>query len=129
MLEFQVSNHVLVMDLTPMHALDQGPRDLFPPEWEDHHDFEAGTVIDRRGPASGSYTEIRVDDSPRNVSFPTASTALPTRRIMGQLGAASPDRTCEGEDLEIFKKGLLLMVAYTVTVQGKRITLSRNPPG
>ena len=38
------------------------PRDLFPPEWEDHRDFEAGTVIDRWGSEAGSYTEMRVDD-------------------------------------------------------------------
>jgi hypothetical protein len=45
-LEFQVSNHALDMELTALHVLVQGPRDLFPPEWEDHHDFEDGTVRD-----------------------------------------------------------------------------------
>ena len=45
MLGFQASNHALATELTAMHALDQGPRDLFPhEEWEDHHDFEAGAV-------------------------------------------------------------------------------------
>ena len=29
-LEFQASNHALTMELTALHALDQGPRDLFP---------------------------------------------------------------------------------------------------
>ena len=90
MLGFQASNHALATELTAMHALDQGPRDLFPhDEWEDHRDFEAGAVIARRGPAAGSYTEMRVDGRPSNVSFPAASAALPTRRIVGQLGAAS----------------------------------------
>jgi hypothetical protein len=90
MLGFQASNHALATELTAMHALDQGPRDLFPhDEWEDHRDFEAGAVIARRGPAAGSYTEMRVDGRPSNVSFPAASAALPTRRLVGQLGAAS----------------------------------------
>ena len=90
MLGFQTSNHALATEITVMHALDQGPRDLFPhDEWEDHRDFEAGAVIARRGPAAGSYTEMRVDGRPSNVSFPAASAALPTRRIVGQLGAAS----------------------------------------
>ena len=90
MLGFQASNHALATELTAMHALDQGPRDLFPhDEWEDHRDFEAGAVIARRGPAAGSYTEMRVDGRPSNVSFPATSAALPARRIMGQLGAAS----------------------------------------
>ena len=89
-LEYQASNHALAMELTALHALDQGPRDLFPPEWEDHRDFEAaGAVIDRRGPAAGAYTEMRVDGRPSNVSFPATSAALPARRIMGQMGAAS----------------------------------------
>jgi hypothetical protein len=92
-LEFQDSNHALTMELTALYAVDQGPRDLFPPEWEDHRDFEAGTVIYRRGPAAGSYTEIRVDVRQNNVSFPTASTALPTRHSVGQLGAASSAST------------------------------------
>jgi hypothetical protein len=68
-MEFQVSNHALVMELTALHALDQGPRDLFPPEWEDHRDFESVTVVDRRGLAAGSYTEMRVDGRQNNVSF------------------------------------------------------------
>ena len=39
MLGFQASNHALATELTAMHALDQGPRDLFPhDEWEDHRD-------------------------------------------------------------------------------------------
>ena len=29
-LEYQASNHALVMEVTALHALDQGPRDLFP---------------------------------------------------------------------------------------------------
>jgi hypothetical protein len=31
MMEFQTSNHALDMELTAMHAVDQGQRDLFPP--------------------------------------------------------------------------------------------------
>jgi hypothetical protein len=88
-LEFQTSNHALVMELTALHALDQVPRDLFPPEWEDHRDFESVTVVDRRGLAAGSYTEMRVDVRQNNVSFPTASTTLPARHSVGQLGVTS----------------------------------------
>ena len=91
-LEYQASNHALAMELTALHALDQGPRDLFPQAsdgWEDPRGFEAGSAIDRRGPPAGSYTEMRVDGRPSNVSFPAASTALPNRRVVGQMGAAS----------------------------------------
>jgi hypothetical protein len=63
--EFKTINHALVMQLTVFHALDHGPRDLFPQEaWEDP-----------RGPS--------------NASFPPASTALPNRRIVGPIGAAT----------------------------------------
>ena len=90
MLVFQASNHALATELTAIHALDQAPRDLFPQdEWEDPREFEAGAVIARRGPAAGSYTEMRVDGRPSNVLFPATSAALPTRRIVSQLGAAS----------------------------------------
>ena len=91
-LEFQVSNHALTMELTAFHALDQGPRNLFPQvsdDWEDPHGFEAGPTIDRRGPVTGSYTEIHVDDSPSNVLCPETSTDLPNRHVVGQLGATS----------------------------------------
>ena len=38
---------------------------------------------------AGSYTEIRVDDRPNNVSFAGASTPLPNRHVVGQLGTTS----------------------------------------
>ena len=69
MLEFQASNHTLAMELTAMHAVDQGQRDLFPPAWEDHRDFEADAIIDSRGATGGSYTDMRVDGRPSNVAW------------------------------------------------------------
>jgi hypothetical protein len=80
------------MELTTLDALDQGPWDLFPQasdDWEDPRGFDAGPGIDRRGTAAGSYTEIRVDGRPSNISFPEASTALPNRRVVGQMEASS----------------------------------------
>ena len=58
---FQTSNHALTMELTALHVLDQGPRDLFPQVsdgWEDSRGFEDGPEVG---------TEIRVDGRPRNV--------------------------------------------------------------
>ena len=42
----------------------------------------------------GSYTEIRVDDRSSNVSFPSVTTALPNRHIVGQgsVSSAQPMR-------------------------------------
>ena len=89
-LEFKVNNHALTMQLTVLHVSDQRPRDLFPQDgWEDPHGFETDSTIDRSGPAAGSYTEIRVDDRLSNVSFPTASTTLPNRHIVEQMGTVS----------------------------------------